>query len=708
MDNTIQLYVDKEKEIKGYPITSPDRVIDENGVNIKDYVDEAINDAKLEGGNTQVDLSTYAKKTDLHDHSNKTILDSITTSKINEWDNKSDFSGNYNDLTNAPTIPTKTSQLTNDSGYITSVPSEYVTDSELNNKGYLTEHQDISGKVDKVSGYSLISDTEISRLATLENYDDTDIKNALNSKANKTDLHSHGNKSVLDGITSSKVTEWDNKSTFSGNYNDLTNKPTIPSLNGYATEQYVNEEIKKIDVTEQLTDYAKKSELHSHSNKSVLDGITSAKITEWNNKSTFDGNYNSLTNKPTIPTKTSQLTNDSGFITSIPNEYITETELNSKGYLTEHQDISGKVDKINGYSLVSDAEISRLATLENYNDTEVRELINETNTLLENITNRVEYIENNGTGGGFLNLRDVLDGEIFTIRTIDTPTTPTVTYGQIVVSKSSTTITEGSTDTFTVKLDKAPTNNQVVTLNKNNSDVTLSSYSLTFTPSNYSTAQTVTITVAEDDIDYSNETCTISISSPNVSTKTLIVNITDNDTEVIEPEEPTASYTNYIYNSDIYTNPKDLSQHAIPTGNASIYWQNYLSTKTVSNGVATVLFNSDKGFFQCKASIGDGKTYYFSFLVDTASSSYVKCQLCSKTAQYIKDLDNGWTLYAVVTVDSNFHLTTKIEDKRASDWTSIQTKEWMKVCLTDLYPDGNYPSIEECSTLFKYVSGIKG
>ena len=32
--------------------------------------------------------------------------------------------------------------------------------------------------------------------------------------------------------------------------------------------------------------------------------------------SSFDGDYNSLTNKPTIPTKTSQLTNDSGFITN--------------------------------------------------------------------------------------------------------------------------------------------------------------------------------------------------------------------------------------------------------------------------------------------------------------------------------------------------------------------------------------------------------
>ena len=65
-----------------------------------------------------------------------------------------------------------------------------------------------------------------------------------------------------------------------------------------------------------------------------------------------------------IPTKTSELTNDSGFLTSVPSEYVTETELNAKGYLTsvpseyvtetelnekgyltEHQDISGKADK---------------------------------------------------------------------------------------------------------------------------------------------------------------------------------------------------------------------------------------------------------------------------------------------------------------------------------------------------------------------------
>lgn len=49
--------------------------------------------------------------------------------------------------------------------------------------------------------------------------------------------------------------------------------------------------------------------------------------------------------KTEIPTKISQLQNDSNFITSIPSEYVTDSELNAKGYLTEHQDISGLATK---------------------------------------------------------------------------------------------------------------------------------------------------------------------------------------------------------------------------------------------------------------------------------------------------------------------------------------------------------------------------
>ena len=69
------------------------------------------------------------------------------------------------------------------------------------------------------------------------------------------------------------------------------------------------------------------AEMQVINNKDIIDQITQENINSWNNKSTFDGNYNNLTNKPNIPTKVSNLQNDSGFITEIPNEYITETEL---------------------------------------------------------------------------------------------------------------------------------------------------------------------------------------------------------------------------------------------------------------------------------------------------------------------------------------------------------------------------------------------
>ena len=49
------------------------------------------------------------------DATHRTITDEERTA----WNAKSDFSGSYNDLTNKPTIPTDTSQLTNGAGYQT-------------------------------------------------------------------------------------------------------------------------------------------------------------------------------------------------------------------------------------------------------------------------------------------------------------------------------------------------------------------------------------------------------------------------------------------------------------------------------------------------------------------------------------------------------------------------------------------------------------
>lgn len=83
------------------------------------------------------------------------------------------------------------------------------------------------------------------------------------------DGHTHSNLSTLNKVTESKLREWDNKSNFSGSYNDLTNKPTDlatqtyvnqkiaeASLSGgevdlsaYATIAFVEQEIEKIELT---------------------------------------------------------------------------------------------------------------------------------------------------------------------------------------------------------------------------------------------------------------------------------------------------------------------------------------------------------------------------------------------------------------------------------------------------------------------------
>ena len=62
------------------------------------------------------------------------------------------------------------------------------------------------------------------------------------------------------------------------------------------------------------------SAVHEHTNKNVLDNITLEDISNWNAKSDFGGSYNDLTNKPTIPTNISQLTNDLSLATE---EFVT-------------------------------------------------------------------------------------------------------------------------------------------------------------------------------------------------------------------------------------------------------------------------------------------------------------------------------------------------------------------------------------------------
>lgn len=67
-------------------------------------------------------------------------------------------------------------------------------------------------------------------------------------------------------VTDTEKAAWNAKSNFSGNYNDLTNKPTIPSTDGLATENYVNNAISAIpipDVSGQINTHNTSTSAHN-------------------------------------------------------------------------------------------------------------------------------------------------------------------------------------------------------------------------------------------------------------------------------------------------------------------------------------------------------------------------------------------------------------------------------------------------------------
>lgn len=98
---------------------------------------------------------------------------------------------------------------------------------------------------------------------------------------------------------------------------------------------------------------------------------------------------------PKVPTKTSELVNDSGFATEtfVKNE-IANAQLGGEGgdidldgFATK-DDLLTKVDKETGKSLIADTEIARLKDVKNYDDTEIKQDLNEINQTLNNKANK--------------------------------------------------------------------------------------------------------------------------------------------------------------------------------------------------------------------------------------------------------------------------------------------------------------------------------
>ena len=69
----------------------------------------------------------------------------------------------------------------------------------------------------------------------------------------------------------------------------------------------------------------------------------------------------------------------------------------------------------------------------------------------------------------------------------------------VTVSETTLTVAEGGSATYTVLLDTEAASDVVISVSSDNTDVTVSPATLTFTTANWSTAQTVTVRAAQDD-----------------------------------------------------------------------------------------------------------------------------------------------------------------------------------------------------------------
>ncbi len=211
----------------------------------------------------EIDAAFYNKQEIDYNIYTKDQVDQIISElPLTDTYTKAEVDAKIYDVSNG--IPKKTSDLTNDSGF--------ATEAWVENKHYLVA-SDIAGKADA---------------STI--YNKTQVDNKLALKADKSDIPTKTSELTNDsGFVSGNELADVAKS---GSYNDLTNKPVIPSLDGYATEAWV--EGKHYLVSSDIAGKADSSTVYT--------------------KTQVDSKLDSKANVDDIPTKTSDLTNDSGFI----------------------------------------------------------------------------------------------------------------------------------------------------------------------------------------------------------------------------------------------------------------------------------------------------------------------------------------------------------------------------------------------------------
>ena len=211
----------------------------------------------------------------------------------------------------------------------------YATEQWVTNKGYLTQHQDLSTyakKAELANYYTKVeSDDKYALKTSIPTLDGYATEDWVNRKGF---LTTH--QSLEDYAKKAELTNYYTKAESDGKY---ALSADIPSLNGYATEQWVTDK-GYLTTHQSLEDYAKKTDLstkadkeHTHLLKDITDYVAP--------------NLSIYAKKTDIPSLEG---------------YATEQWVTNKGYLTSHQSLTDYAKKaelktINGSSLIGSGDI---------------------------------------------------------------------------------------------------------------------------------------------------------------------------------------------------------------------------------------------------------------------------------------------------------------------------------------------------------------
>lgn len=297
-----------------------------------------------------------------------------------------------------------TEQWVNEQGFIKEVPDEYVTETELDAKGYLTEHQDIShlATKDEVPSIEGLASTDYVDQA-IANIPETDVSN-LATKSELEAVEAKVDAIVIPEVPT-KVSELEN---------DLGYLTEHQSLEGYVKEAQLKDAIDAVDHKIVTKTSELENDLGFLTEGTLPDFVTPQEITDFVTLTEIE---------------------EAGFLKVIPEEYVTEAELDEKGYLTEHQSLDDYAKKselpdVSNFATKDQIpSVEGLAT-ETYVNQKVAEVVipdvsnfvteNTVNTLLETKADNVPFTTNlivKNPVGGFVSDESVQNMTIAQILT---------------------------------------------------------------------------------------------------------------------------------------------------------------------------------------------------------------------------------------------------------------------------------------------------